>query len=302
MSELNYEHVFDVLVDKTAEYVTENNLKAMVLGISGGIDSTVVAAICHEVSKKTGIPLIGRSLPIKNKSDEFATSVHVGEAFCNEFSVYRLERSYRAALFDACADAGDVNMANSYYLDELEDALIIPVYNDLLDPSGNFQIWTPEPIARIYLDDCIKYIGEDTKDLKYGDLLCVYSMTLSEHSLYAIQLSNYKLHKLDTSVCALEGKGYALAKDTKVKVVLDSAYTEVGQTGKIYRTDYRSALPYEVIIDKGDCVWVAGCTIQNVDTEVYIEEYSADVENEVSPDKDILENGFSRQVTFYEKD
>ena len=121
MSELNYEHVFNVLVDKTAEYVTENNLKAMVLGISGGIDSTVVAVICHEVSKKTGIPLIGRSLPIKNKSDEFATSVHVGEAFCNEFSVYRLERSYRAALFDACADAGDVNMANSYYLDELEE-------------------------------------------------------------------------------------------------------------------------------------------------------------------------------------
>ena len=121
MSELNYEHVFNVLVDKTAEYVTSNNLKAMVLGISGGIDSTVVAAICHEVSKKTGIPLVGRSLPIKNKSDEFATSVHVGEAFCNEFSVYRLERSYRAALFDACADAGDVNMANSYYLDELEE-------------------------------------------------------------------------------------------------------------------------------------------------------------------------------------
>lgn len=192
--------------------------------------------------------------------------------------------------------------ADYRYRNELKDALIIPVYNDLLDPSGNFQIWTPEPIARIYLDDCIKYIGEDTKDLKYGDLLCVYSMTLSEHSLYAIQLSNYKLHKLDTSVCVLEGKGYALAKGTKVKVVLDSAYTEVGQTGKIYRTDYRSALPYEVIMDKGACVWVAGCTIQNVDTEVYIEEYSADVENEVSPDEDILENGFSRQVTFYEKD
>lgn len=121
MSELNYEHVFDVLVDKTAEYVTSNNLKVMVLGISGGIDSTVVAAICHEVSKKTDIPLIGRSLPIKNKSDEFATSVHVGEAFCDKFEVYRLERSYRAALFDACADAGDVNMANSYHLDELEE-------------------------------------------------------------------------------------------------------------------------------------------------------------------------------------
>lgn len=122
--------------------------------------------------------------------------------------------------------------ADYRYRNELEDALIIPVYNDLLDPSGNFQIWTPEPIARIYLDDCIKYIGEDTKDLKYGDLLCVYSMTLSEHSLYAIQLSNYKLHKLDTSVCALERKGYALAKDTKVKSVFDKA----GLKFQIYST------------------------------------------------------------------
>lgn len=119
MNNLDYGKVFEVLVKETANYVKVNNLRAMVLGISGGIDSTVVAAICHEVSKQTGILLIGRSLPIKNKSDEFATSVHVGEAFCNEFKVYRLERSYRATLFDACADAGDVNMANSYYLDEM---------------------------------------------------------------------------------------------------------------------------------------------------------------------------------------
>lgn len=106
MSELNYEHVFNVLVDKTAEYVTSNNLKAMVLGISGGIDSTVVAAICHEVSKKTDIPLIGRSLPIKNKEDEFSVSELVGEAFCDEFKVFNLSNSYKASLFDLCADAG----------------------------------------------------------------------------------------------------------------------------------------------------------------------------------------------------
>lgn len=121
MKELNYEKVFEVLVRETSDYITKNHLCAMVLGVSGGIDSTVVAAICHEVSKKTGVPLIGRSLPIKNKSDEFDVSKLVGEAFCDEFKVYRLERSYHAALFDACADAGDVNMANSYYLDELEE-------------------------------------------------------------------------------------------------------------------------------------------------------------------------------------
>lgn len=68
----------------------------MVLGISGGIDSTVVAAICHEVSKQTGIPLIGRSLPIKNKEDEFDVSKLVGEAFCNDFKVVNLTDGYLA--------------------------------------------------------------------------------------------------------------------------------------------------------------------------------------------------------------
>lgn len=121
MSELNYEHVFNVLVDKTAEYVTSNNLKVMVLGISGGIDSTVVAAICHEVSKKTGIPLIGRSLPIKNKSD---VSKLVGETFCDEFKVFNLSSSYKSVLFDLCADTGlikDCKGYDWYWVSDLEE-------------------------------------------------------------------------------------------------------------------------------------------------------------------------------------
>ena len=149
MSELNYEHVFNVLVDKTAEYVTSNNLKVMVLGISGGIDSTVVAAICHEVSKKTGIPLIGRSLPIKNKSDEFATSVHVGEAFCNEFSVYRLERSYRAALFDACADAGD--------FDPIQDLWKTEVYGLANYLQDHYKSKALEALRNDYKETCDNY-------------------------------------------------------------------------------------------------------------------------------------------------
>lgn len=104
MSELNYEHVFDVLVDKTAEYVTSNNLKAMVLGISGGIDSTVVAAICHEVSKKTDIPLIGRSLPIKNKSDEFDVSKLVGETFSSNFKIINLSLTTKSLVVELKAE------------------------------------------------------------------------------------------------------------------------------------------------------------------------------------------------------
>lgn len=94
MDKLDYEKVFKILVRETTDYVTNNHLKCMVLGISGGIDSTVVAAICYEVSKQTGIPLIGRSLPIKNKDDEFDVSKLVGEAFCDDFRVCNLYSPY----------------------------------------------------------------------------------------------------------------------------------------------------------------------------------------------------------------
>lgn len=98
MITLNYKKVFETLVEETKKYLLDNNLKAMVLGISGGIDSTVTAAICHEVSKQTGIPLIGRSLPIKNKAAEFDTSELVGEAFCSDFQVVELKDLYETTV------------------------------------------------------------------------------------------------------------------------------------------------------------------------------------------------------------
>lgn len=122
MEKLNYEKVFCTLVDKTREYIQSNNLGAMVLGISGGIDSTVVAAICHEVSKNTGIPLIGRSLPIKNKGDEFDVSKLVGEAFCDEFKVCPMTRLYHAALKEVYQVENMDRHESMYTIKELETA------------------------------------------------------------------------------------------------------------------------------------------------------------------------------------
>lgn len=122
MSKLNYEHVFNTLVEETAKYILRNNLKAMVLGISGGIDSAVVAAICHEVSKNTSIPLIGRSLPIKNKGDEFDVSKLVGEAFCDEFKVCPMTRLYHAALKEVYQVENMDRHESTYTIKELEVA------------------------------------------------------------------------------------------------------------------------------------------------------------------------------------
>ena len=46
---MDYKKVFDTMVNETTKYLTDHRLKSMILGISGGIDSTVTAAVCHEV-------------------------------------------------------------------------------------------------------------------------------------------------------------------------------------------------------------------------------------------------------------
>lgn len=93
---LNYQKVFNAIVDETESYLISNKIQSMVLGISGGIDSTIVAAICYEVSKRTGIPLIGRSLPTKNnKNGEITTADLVGNAFCDDYSVYSINDIYQ---------------------------------------------------------------------------------------------------------------------------------------------------------------------------------------------------------------
>lgn len=106
MKQLDYEKVFWTLVSETKKYLLDNNLKAMILGISGGIDSTVTAAICHEVSKQTDIPLIGRSLPIKNLNDEFNVSTLVGKAFCSNFKAVGLNFMARSLFAELSGEEG----------------------------------------------------------------------------------------------------------------------------------------------------------------------------------------------------
>lgn len=100
---LNYKEVIETIIKETSRYVVDNDIKAMVLGISGGIDSTVVAAICYEVSLITGIPLIGRSLPTKhNKKEETDAADLVGKAFCTNYQEVNIEQTYKTLSNDLC--------------------------------------------------------------------------------------------------------------------------------------------------------------------------------------------------------
>ena len=125
----DYGKVFETLVTKTADYLIQNNIKAQILGISGGIDSTVVAAICYEVSKRTNIPLIGRSLPTtNNKTNEVSTADLVGKAFCTDYKVCPIDRFYHQFMIDIVhKETGSVryrqNELTGGFTIDLEDCL-----------------------------------------------------------------------------------------------------------------------------------------------------------------------------------
>jgi len=94
-SPLDYKKVLDNIVNGVAEYLVKNHIKTQVLGISGGIDSTLCAAICKMVYDKTSIPLIGASLPCStNEEVEISTAKLVGMEFCNDFKEINLQELF----------------------------------------------------------------------------------------------------------------------------------------------------------------------------------------------------------------
>jgi NAD+ synthetase len=83
---LNYNIVTTNIRNILKNYIIENKLKALILGVSGGIDSTLCAALAKPVCKELNIPLIGRSLPTNtNKQCEILRAYDVGKTFCDDF-------------------------------------------------------------------------------------------------------------------------------------------------------------------------------------------------------------------------
>ena len=88
---LDYAEVYKNLVGGIKSYCEKNHIKALVLGISGGIDSTVCAALCKQVD----LPLIGISMPCStNEADEVSSATLAGNEFCATFEEINLEGVY----------------------------------------------------------------------------------------------------------------------------------------------------------------------------------------------------------------
>ena len=100
--ELNFKDVYDNKVQGLVEYCRKYDLKCMVLGISGGIDSTVTSIIARNAADILGIKLIGVGLPTStNSSKECEIANAIGLHVCNEYVEYPIEDSFMQ-IYDDC--------------------------------------------------------------------------------------------------------------------------------------------------------------------------------------------------------
>lgn len=84
-----------------SQYIKDNHLQSIVIGVSGGIDSTVSCAIASPACKELNIPLIGRSLPTTtNKIEESKTAQLVGEAFCDDFKTVNISEECQKLIYE----------------------------------------------------------------------------------------------------------------------------------------------------------------------------------------------------------
>jgi len=76
-------------------YISENQLQSLVLGVSGGVDSALCAALLKPVCETCNIPLIGRSITIEtNQPDEIERSMLAGESFCHDFEYLDITETF----------------------------------------------------------------------------------------------------------------------------------------------------------------------------------------------------------------
>jgi len=91
----NYSEILNEIRQDLKKYVVKSDLKALVIGVSGGIDSSLVCAIAKPVVDELGIPLIGRSISIQsNKPDEEERARNIGSVFCSDFSEVNLTEQF----------------------------------------------------------------------------------------------------------------------------------------------------------------------------------------------------------------
>lgn len=107
---MNYQKVLNKIRKDVKEYLLKNNIKSLVIGVSGGMDSALNCFILKPICDELKIQLIGRYIHIEsNKKEERLRAINVGNIFCHEFDIIDLTNLYRNSIlfFEEGVEAAD---------------------------------------------------------------------------------------------------------------------------------------------------------------------------------------------------
>lgn len=114
----DFEELLDEMMDSAAHYFMTNKIKNLVLGLSGGLDSTITAAIVDIMKKKypeLELNLIGISLPsVTNEPDEQGGARKCA-VFCDEYYEHNIQREFEVlqdAMYDYTEDETPISLGN----------------------------------------------------------------------------------------------------------------------------------------------------------------------------------------------
>lgn len=189
--------VITAIQDRIESYIQKHNIKSLVIGVSGGIDSALVCALVQPTCNKLKIPLYGRSLPIEtNEPEEIERSRMVGKVFCDDFVVVDLTDHY-------------------YHMKKIDDieatrgGVIGPITQEDKIRFGNIKarmrmIYLYNLAARqkgmvLSTDNYTEYqLGFSTIMGDWGDYGCIQQLWKTEvYALARYMVNKYRTHETD---------------------------------------------------------------------------------------------------------
>ena len=96
---INYSRVLLSIFSDVKDYLEMHRIKALIIGVSGGLDSGLNAAILKPICEVLNIPLIGRYIHIEsNKEEEKQRADAIGKAFCTDYKSVDLTELYHQSI------------------------------------------------------------------------------------------------------------------------------------------------------------------------------------------------------------
>lgn len=149
----DYKSVIATIREQLRKYIVDNGLKSLIIGVSGGIDSLVCAVLAKAVCDEMGIPLIGRSLPIKtNTKEEIDRALTTGELFCSDFYEQDLSGAFGKLIqyFPLEIDRANINFHERIRSGNIKARLRMMFLYDLANEHGGLVLST-DNLSEYYL-------------------------------------------------------------------------------------------------------------------------------------------------------